>query len=136
MGNQGSRASLARGVFVPRTGQATTGGESVNRFQLSRRALLQAMAALSTAMGLHEEVEAEERRRRFWFLDRRHTGVRDFYHFLGYVDDPISLPASQVTDFVGAVSIAPPQDGGGALYVNIAWEVEQVLSSGTHLYRA
>ena len=73
---------------------------------------------------------------RFWFLDRRHTGLHDFYHFVGYVDAPIPLPPSPVQDFVGAVSIAPPQDGGGALYVNMAWEVEQAVSSGKHLYRA
>jgi hypothetical protein len=69
-------------------------------------------------------------------LDRRHTGLHDFYHFVGYVDEPIPLPPSPVPDFVGAVSIAPPQDGGGGLYVNMAWEVEQVLSRGRHLYRA
>jgi len=51
------------------------------------------------------------------------------------VNAPLLLPPSPVPDFVGAVSIAPPQDGGGALSVNLAWEVEQVLSSGRHCYR-
>ena len=108
----------------------------MRRFLLSRATQFQATAALATAVGLDEAVEAEERRRRFWFLDRRHTGLHDFYHFVGHVDAPIPLPISPVPDFVAAVSIAPPQDGGGALYVNMAWEVEQVLSSDKHLYRA
>jgi len=51
------------------------------------------------------------------------------------VDAQLLLPPSPVPDFVGAVSIAPPQDGGGALSVNLAWDIEQVLSSGRHVYR-
>ena len=108
----------------------------VSRFLLSRRALLRATASLAAAVGLDETGAAAERRRRFWFLDRRHTGLHDFYHFVGYVDAPIPLPPSRVPDFVGVVSIAPPKDGGGGLNLNMAWEVEQVLSSGAHLYRA
>jgi hypothetical protein len=122
---------------VPNNRQATKGDKGVSRSRvlLSRRALLQATAALA-AVGLDEEGATAERHRRFWFLDRRQTGLHDFYHFVGYVDAPIPLPPSPVPDFVGAVSIAPPQDGGGALYVNLAWEVEQVVSSRTHRYRA
>ena len=121
---------------MPNTDGAAKGGSGVSSFLLSRRALLQATAALAAAVGLDEEEAAAERRRRFWFLDRRHTGLHDFCHFVGYVDAPIPLPPSPVQDFVGTVSIAPPQDGGGGLYVNMAWEVEQVVSSGKYLYRA
>jgi hypothetical protein len=111
-------------------------GEGVNRFLLSRRALLRATTAFAAAVGLNAAGTAAARRRRFWFLDRRHTGLHDFYHFVGYVSAPIALPPSPVPDFLGAVSIAPPLDSGGGLYVNMAWEVEQVLSSGRHLFRA
>jgi hypothetical protein len=107
----------------------------MSRVLLSRRAFLQATAALGAAVGLDEEAAAK-RRRRFWFLDRRHTGLHDFYHFVGYVDDPIQPPPSPEQDVAGVVSIAPPKDGGGALYMNMAWEVKQVLSSGKHFYRA
>jgi hypothetical protein len=51
------------------------------------------------------------------------------------VEAPLLLPPSPVPDFIGAVSLVPPQDGGGALSVNLAWDVEQVLSSGRHRYR-
>jgi len=108
----------------------------VSSFLLSRRAPLRVTATLAAAVGLDEAGAAAERRRRFWFLDRRHIGLHDFYHFVGYIDAPIPRPPSPVPDFVGVVAIAPPQDGGGALYVNMAWEVEQVLSSGKYLYRA
>jgi hypothetical protein len=40
-----------------------------------------------------------------------------------------------VPDVTGGVSIASPQDGGGVLSVNLARDVEQVLSSGRHFYR-
>jgi hypothetical protein len=120
---------------MPSNGQVTKGGPDMSRVLLSRRAFLQATAALGAAVGLDEEAAAK-RRRRFWFLDRRHTGLHDFYHFVGYVDDPIQLPPSPEQDVAGVVSIAPPTDGGGALYMNMAWEVKQVLSSGKHFYRA
>jgi hypothetical protein len=121
---------------MPSNRQVTKGGPDMSRVLLSRRAFLQATAALGAAVGLDDEEAAAKSRRRVWFLDRRHTGLHDFYHFVGYVDDPIELPPSPVQDFAGVVSIAPTKDGGGALYMNMTWEVEQVLSSGKHLYRA
>lgn len=102
--------------------------------KFSRRLLLQAGAAISAAFILpNEVVEAEETRKKFWFLDQRHTGIREFYHIYGNLGSPVNLSElnGNKPGFEGDVSL----DAEG--WINMGWEVEQVMTgNGKMLYRA
>lgn len=102
-------------------------------FLLSRRTLTKAVAALMSAVALPDWALAEEEeqpRRKFWFLDQRMSGLREFFHVYGYVGREIVMGQSEIPDFHGHVTF----NGHG--WQDFGWEVEQVLSSGKDLYRA
>lgn len=103
------------------------------QFRFSRRLLVQAGAAISAAFALPDITEAEEARRRFWFLDRRHVGLREFYHIYGNLGERINLTDvnGNKPGFEGDVSL----DAKG--WIDLGWEVEQVTTGDDRLlYRA
>lgn len=102
----------------------------MNNLILSRRTLAKVSAAIAGSFALPEIVEAEEPRRKFWFLDQRHVGLKKFYYVYGYVHDSIYFPENPKCDFHGSILM----EGNG--WANLGWEVEQVMTGdGRNLYR-